>query len=183
MYAFRTLLCAAALSLTGVALAEDVPGQGADLFSPIASVLQSPRCINCHPVTQFPHQGDEHRRHDQMVMRGPDNHGHPALHCNACHQTENEANGYVPGAPNWHLAPLSMAWEGLSAGQICHSIKDPAKNGNRRTLDKVVEHMRSDPLVLWAWNPGNGRTLPPIPHEQFVQDLDAWVAAGGPCPS
>lgn len=45
-----------------------------------------------------------------------------------------------------------------------------------------MEHMRTDPLVLWAWNPGNGRTLPPIPHERFVRDLDAWVAAGGPCP-
>ena len=173
---------AAALSLWATAaVAAETQDQG-QLFAPIASVLTSPRCINCHPATAFPHQGDEHRRHDQMVLRGPDNTGHPALHCFACHQDRNEAGGYVPGAPKWHLAPLSMAWEGLSAGQICRQIKDPAKNGGRKTLDQVVEHMRSDPLVLWAWNPGNDRSTPPLPHDEFVRDLDAWVAAGGPCP-
>jgi hypothetical protein len=172
--------CCAALCAAAFPVLADTQG---DLFAPIAGVLQSPRCINCHPVTQFPRQGDEHRRHDQLVWRGRDGHGHDALHCSACHQTENEAAGYVPGAPNWHLAPLSMAWEGLSPGQICRSIKDPSHNGGRRTLDQVVEHMRSDPLVLWAWNPGADRSTPPLSHAQFVQALDTWVAADGPCPA
>ena len=57
---------AAALSLWATAaVAAETQDQG-QLFAPIASVLTSPRCINCHPATAFPHQGDEHRRHDQV---------------------------------------------------------------------------------------------------------------------
>jgi hypothetical protein len=43
--------------------------------------------------------------------------------------------------------------------------------------------MKSDPLVLWAWSPGNGRTTPPLSHDQLVQALEAWVSAGMPCPA
>lgn len=151
------------------------------LFAPIASVLQHPRCLNCHTVTDFPRQTDARVRHAQRVVRGADGHGAATLHCAACHQDHNVADGAVPGAPHWHLAPLSMGWEGLTATQLCEAIKDPARNGGRQSLDAVIEHMRVDPLVLWAWNPGAGRTTPPLAHEVFVEQLEAWAAAGGPC--
>jgi hypothetical protein len=51
----------------------------------------------------------------------------------------------------------------------------------RRTGEAVVEHMKTDPLVLWGWNPGAGRTTPPLSHEKLVEALDAWVRAGMPC--
>lgn len=89
----------------------------------------------------------------------------------------------MPGAHGWHLAPLSMGWEGLSKAQICAALKDPARNGGRNTLDKVIEHMKVDPLVKWAWDPGAGRTTPIISHDAFVADLESWAAAGGPCPT
>jgi hypothetical protein len=41
--------------------------------------------------------------------------------------------------------------------------------------------MKSDPLVLWAWTPGAGRTTPPLSHDEFVKALSAWVGAGMPC--
>jgi hypothetical protein len=59
-----------------------------------------------------------------MVMRGPDDRGTPAMRCQTCHQTVNTADGRVPGAPHWHLAPSAMGWEGLSDGELCRSIKD-----------------------------------------------------------
>src|SRR3954471_4924327 len=34
----------------------------------------------------------------------------------------------------------------------------PERNGGRRTGEEVVEHMKSDPLVFWAWSPGAGDT-------------------------
>ena len=37
-------------------------------------------------------------------------------------------------------------------------------------------------LVLWAWAPGAHRTTPPLSHEEFVKALQAWLAAGMPCP-
>tara|TARA_R110002167_G_scaffold182220_2_gene382544 strand:- start:96 stop:647 length:552 start_codon:yes stop_codon:yes gene_type:complete len=150
------------------------------LFAPLFEVLSHPRCMNCHTKTDFPRQGDERRRHDQLVVRGEDNHGAPTLQCSACHQDENVADGEVPGAPHWGLAPLSMAWEDLSAGQLCTVLKDTTKNGNR-SLEDLFHHMTEDALVLWAWMPGATRSTPPLSKSEFAEALRAWVNAGGPC--
>ncbi|CDG82169.1 hypothetical protein [Janthinobacterium agaricidamnosum] len=183
-HTLRHALCVLLLALGWPALAQQQPAPaptGQQLFEPIASVLQGPRCINCHMV-QAPHQKDIMITHAQQVVRGKDGHGAATLQCAACHQVRNTADGKVPGAPNWHLAPISMAWEGLTKAKLCQSIKDPGKNGGRKTMDEVIEHMKTDPLVLWAWNPGAGRSTPVLPHDAFVQKLQAWAAAGGPCP-
>jgi hypothetical protein len=52
-------------------------------------------------------------------------------------------------------------------------MKDPTSNGGRRTGEEVIEHMKSDPLVLWAWSPGGGRTTPPLSHPVFIASLEA----------
>jgi mono/diheme cytochrome c family protein len=148
-------------------------------FESIASVLMHPRCINCHQ-DQSPRQGDARTVHVPLVVRGKDGHGAPTQPCQTCHQATNTADGFVPGVEDWHLAPLSMLWEGRSKEQICEQIKDPARNGGRRTGEQVIEHMKTDPLVLWAWAPGR-RTTPPLSHENFVEVLEAWVKAGMPC--
>jgi hypothetical protein len=80
------------------------------------------------------------------------------------------------------MAPLSMKWAGLSKAEICKEMKDPQRNGQRRTGQQIIEHMKVDPLVLWAWHPGAGRSIPPVSHEQFVKALETWVDAGMPCP-
>ncbi len=154
---------------------------GPRLFDPIASVVLHPRCMNCHQEDS-PRQTDAAVRHQPLVVRGRDGHGARTLPCQSCHQATNTADGLVPGVASWHLAPLSMKWEGLTKDQICEELKDPARNGGRRTGEAVIEHMKVDPLVLWAWNPGAHRTTPPISHEEFVVALEAWVHAGMPCP-
>jgi hypothetical protein len=150
-------------------------------FDPIASVVMHPRCINCHQ-DQSPRQTDLKILHQPLVVRGKDGHGAPTQQCQTCHQATNTADGFVPGVATWGLAPLSMLWEGRTKGQICEQMKDPQRNGGRGTGEKVIEHMKTDPLVLWAWVPGAGRTTPPLSHEKFVQALEAWVSAGMPCP-
>jgi len=139
-----------------------------------------PRCINCHQ-DQSPRQGDARTVHLPLVVRGNNDNGAPTLPCQTCHQTTNTAGGFVPGVENWRLAPLSMLWEGRTKEQICVQIKDPARNGGRQTGEQIIEHMKTDPLVLWAWTPGTGRTTPPLSHDEFVQALEDWVAAGMPC--
>jgi hypothetical protein len=151
------------------------------LFDPIGNVVMHPRCLNCHQ-TEAPHQTDAVTRHTQNVVRGADGLGAPSLNCLACHQAANSPDGKVPGAPHWHLAPLTMSWAGLSKGQICAQLKDPQRNGNRVTADEVIAHMKDDPLVLWAWNPGAGRSTPVMSHSDFVKALQVWVSAGMPCP-
>ena len=152
------------------------------LFDPIASVVMHPRCINCHQ-DESPRQTDAKIVHQPLVVRGANGHGAPTQPCQTCHQATNTADGFVPGVATWHLAPLSMLWEGRSKQQICEQMKDPSRNGGRRTGEAVIEHMRADPLVLWAWTPGAGRTVPPLSHEKFVLALQAWISAGMPCPA
>jgi hypothetical protein len=151
------------------------------LFEPIASVVMHPRCINCHQ-DESPRQTDEKIVHRPLVVRGKDGHGAPTQSCQTCHQATNTADGFVPGVTTWHLAPLSMLWEGKTKAEICEQMKDPERNGGRRTGEEVMEHMKVDPLVLWAWDPGAARTMPPLSHAQFIEALEAWVRAGMPCP-
>ena len=150
-------------------------------FDPIATVVMHPRCMNCHQ-DESPLQTDAATLHQPLVVRGKDGHGAPTQQCQTCHQATNAADGFVPGVPNWRLAPLSMKWQGLTKGQICEEVKDPARNGGRRSGKDIIEHMKVDPLVLWAWAPGLGRTPPPLSHPKFVEALETWVTAGMPCP-
>jgi hypothetical protein len=159
---------------------EAAPAAPSELFDPIASVVMHPRCMNCHQA-ESPRQSDARIVHRPLVVRGRDGHGAPTQSCQTCHQATNTAAGFVPGVATWHLAPLSMLWEGRTRREICEQMKDPARNGGRRG-EEVIEHMRMDPLVLWAWSPGAGRTTPPLSHEKFVQALEAWIHAGMPCP-
>jgi hypothetical protein len=57
-----------------------------------------------------------------------------------------------------------MNWEGLSEEELCKRLKDPALNGQRAPKD-LIEHMESEPLVLWGWSPGEGREPIPISHK------------------
>ena len=158
----------------------------------IYSVLSSPRCLNCHTMTDFPRQTDLRYAHIYGVKRGPDDKGAPTLRCTSCHEDTNNAVTGIPGAPGWHIAPLSMAWESsprvaLSSPALCATFKDKSKNGNR-DLEMLEHHVSTDPFVLWAWRPGSrpngdGRMTPPVSHEEFVQMFKEWAADGAPCPT
>ena len=167
-----------ALNFASPALAA---GEG-DLFKPIAKVLRDPRCMNCHPVGDRPRQGDERHFHLQNVQRGEDGLGFVNLRCTACHRDENNGYSQVPGAPNWHLAPLSMGWEGLDDAALCTTLKDTSKNGGK-DVPALIEHMSNDQLVLWGWAPGGHRKPVSTPHDEFIKQLNAWAGAGAPCPA
>ena len=154
------------------------------LFTALVPVLRHPRCMNCHSRGDFPRQGDDGHPHIMNVRRGPDGHGVTAEKCSTCHQDHNLAGEHMPpGAPNWGLPPsnMPMIWEGLTDGQICASIKDPKQN-HSRNLQQLVEHLTQDKLVAWGWNPGEGRTAVPMPHDEFSAKVKSWQAAGAPCP-
>ena len=176
------ILVLLALAVAACSRSQAAPAPDPGLFDPIGSVVTHPRCISCHQA-ESPTQTNERFRHRPLVVRGADGHGAPTLPCQTCHQETNTANGFVPGVPNWRLAPLSMLWEGLTQAQICEQMKDPVRNGGKRTGEEIIEHMKVDPLVLWAWTPGAGRTTPPLSHPELVRALEAWVSAGMPCPS
>lgn len=159
----------------------DVARRSAALFTEAGKVILHPRCVNCHPATDRPLQGDAERLHEPPVRRGADGHGVPALRCATCHTSANYDVVGVPGHPEWRVAPLAMAWEGRTLAQICEQIKDPARNGHRK-LEAIVEHMRNDSLVGWAWKPGVGREPVPGTQARFGALIKAWAKTGAVCP-
>jgi hypothetical protein len=147
----------------------------------IASVLQGPRCLNCHPRGDRPTQGDDRHIHGMNVQRGIDGNGMPAMRCSTCHQEHNSDMAGVPGAPHWHLAPASMGWAGLGKAALCRTLLDRAKNGGRSVAD-LIAHMTGDKLVRWAWDAGARRSAPPLTVDELKTALDGWAMAGAPCP-
>ncbi len=153
------------------------------LFQEAGKVIQSPRCMNCHPATERPTQTDHFRPHQPLVVRGDDGMGaQGGLKCTTCHHDANFDPAGVPGNPKWHLAPAEMAWQGRTLGQICAQIKDPSRNGGK-DMAALIEHMSDDTLVGWAWAPGAGRTPAPGTQKAFGALIKAWVAAGASCPT
>jgi hypothetical protein len=157
------------------------------IFNEAGKVLQSPRCVNCHPVTRQPTQGDDLHPHEPLMFAGPGDHGVPGLPCKSCHGPTNFATlassiKSIPGNPHWGLAPASMAWRGKSLSEICIQVKDVARNGGR-TLADIHEHISEDPLVGWAWNPGAGRVPAPGTQAEFGELIEAWIGTGAHCPA
>jgi hypothetical protein len=155
------------------------------IFAEVGKVLTHPRCMNCHPAGEHPLQGADHHEHRPKVWRNDTgNFGTP---CGECHTEKNvtlhEAASYksIPGHPRWAVAPLEMAWQGKSLGEICRQLKDTAKNGGR-DLKLLQEHVAKDDLVAWGWSPGQGRDPAPGTQEMAGQLVQAWIDSGAECP-
>ncbi|AKU99428.1 Putative Isoquinoline 1-oxidoreductase subunit protein [Labilithrix luteola] len=151
------------------------------LFLEASRVMLHPRCKNCHPAGDTPQQGDQDRPHDPPVVRGPADKGVPGLECTSCHQDANVELARVPGAPKWHLAPISMAWVGRTPEQLCEQLKDTKRNGGKN-LEQIVEHSAHDALVAWGWAPGHDRVPAPGTQQQFGALMAAWARSGAACP-
>ena len=160
--------------------------RSAAIFSEAARVLESPRCMNCHPKGRSPTQGEDLHPHTPFIFAGQEGHGNSALSCASCHQAFNVRTygasvETMPGHAHWGLAPSSMAWQGLSRRELCEQIKDPARNGGR-SLQQIHEHLAHDTLVGWAWTPGVGRISAPGTQDGFGRLIAAWIATGAGCP-
>ena len=155
----------------------------AEAFQSIVPVLRHPRCMNCHSSGDYPRQGDDNHRHTMRVRRGPDGQGVNAVKCSTCHQDHNLVGQHMPpGAPEWHLpSPTEpMIWEGLTDRQLCKLLLDPKQNGNR-SPEQILEHMHT-PLVLWGWNPGEGRSPVAMSSDIFLARVTLWISNGAACP-
>ena len=180
--AFASTTTAAPTVPAAPVASNDAAAQAAFLRS--WTVFNSPRCRNCHPSGDAPLQGDDSHVHIQDVKRGPDGHGVYGMKCNTCHQlTNTPGDNMPPGNPKWGLPPpnMKMVIVGETPGQFCRQLKDPAQNGGR-TLAQIITHVSSDDLVGWAWNPGDGRALPPLTRPEFASAVREWVNNGAACP-
>jgi hypothetical protein len=150
----------------------------------VYEVLQHPRCANCHPAGNAPLQGDAMRPHAQLVQRGPGGHGVFGMRCDTCHQDTNLDGPFLPpGVRNWHMPrpDMPLVFVGVGSRDLCEQLRDPARNGGK-TPAQLLEHMESDPLVLWGWDPGNGRAPVSVPHDRLAAAMRAWVENDCGCP-
>src|SRR5512133_2587798 len=149
------------------------------LFAEVAKVLTHPRCMNCHPATTRPTQGNDKHPHQPLATRDTP--------CVTCHTDRNftlhEEASYrsIPGHPRWMAAPIEMAWEGKSVGEICRQVKDPDRHGGRN-LSLLHEHLAHDDLVAWGWQPGAGRDPAPGSQALLGELVQAWIDTGALCP-
>jgi hypothetical protein len=170
----------------GSAQSRDDAGARAS-FLEAYKVFMHPRCVNCHPAGDAP-------------LRGADGQGVFAVKCGNCHQAQNQPGLHTPpgapyplqdgaedqahrGEPRWRMpsAATPMVFEKRTPRQLCRQLLDPRQNG-RLPPEQLVHHVNHDPLVLWRWNPGDGRSAPPLSHAEFVQRVREWVDKGCACP-
>jgi len=156
-------------------------------FEMVRSVLQSPRCVNCHPAGDVPLQGDDSHPHEPPITRGPEGRGIAGISCSDCHGKQNLPASYgthmPPGASTeWRLPPADhkLVFWGLDSKSLCEQIKDPKRNGGKNLAD-LTHHMTQDALTLWGWQPGYGRSPVQISHDEFVRAYKTWADAGMPC--
>ncbi len=152
-------------------------------FMKVYKVLMSPRCMNCHPSGDVPLQGDDSHLHTMLPQRGSDGKGMYAMKCTNCHQPTNTSGIHTPpGNPNWHLPPanMKMVFQGKTAHQLAKQLVDRKQNGNK-SRQQLIEH-GDDALVVAAWNPGEGRSLPPMSHEEFKEAWETWLKKGAYAP-
>lgn len=157
--------------------------QSVKAFMQVYSVLLSPRCMNCHPSGDVPLQGEDSHLHAMLPQRGKDGKGVYAMKCANCHQATNTPGlNTPPGNPNWHLPPADtkMVFQGRTPHQLAKQLMDPEQNGHK-SKEQLLAHA-SDGLVLAAWNPGEGRSLPPMTHEAFSKAWTTWIKKGAYAP-
>lgn len=155
-----------------------------EAFLQVYKVFTFPRCQNCHPAGDSPLQGDDSHVHMQNVKRGKDGHGVYGMRCDTCHQATNLPGANMPpGNLKWSLpaAEHKMVFVGRSAAELCRQLKDPSQTGGR-SLQQLLEHVSTDDLVGWGWDPGAGRTRPPLSRADTVAQLRIWIDGGAACP-
>ncbi len=91
------------------------------------------------------------------------------------------------GIALWRIARYGLGIEPQrSDEQLCAVLQDKLLNGGR-DLAGLLEHIKTEHLVQWAFAPGarldgTPREPPPSYHELFAA-FTTWVNAGGPCPA
>jgi hypothetical protein len=157
-------------------------------FEVVRSVLQHPRCQNCHPAGDAPLQGDEGHVHLQNVQRGPEGRGMPGLECTTCHGPANPPVTYGPHIPpgvatGWRMPKPDekLVFVGLAPAALCEQVKDPAHNGGKDQA--ALLHHLEDPLVAWGWTPGVGREPISVSRPDFINAWRTWARGGSPCPT
>ena len=87
------------------------------LFTEAAKVIMNPRCMNCHPASDRPTQGNDMHPHLPQVTRGADGGGVPGNTCGACHMDRN-----VPIFAGQQTTSLAVVAPGIAEALFATAI-------------------------------------------------------------
>jgi hypothetical protein len=76
---------------------------------------------------------------------------------------------------------MPLVFEGKSPSELARQFLDPKKNGGK-TLEELIQHVTQDSLIIGCWEPGDGRTKPPVSHSEFARRFREWVEKGAAVP-
>jgi len=152
----------APVTSSGTGTGSPTKEQGLVAFETMRSVLQHPRCQNCHPRGDAPLQGDDGHPHAQNVQRGPDGKGQVGERCTTCHGPMNPPESYgghtPPGvATGWRMPKPEerLVFVGMAPGALCEQLKDPSRNGGKeealRRNERLGQPNVKRPAGRLAW--------------------------------
>jgi hypothetical protein len=73
-------------------------------------------------------------------------------------------------------------WTGTQSQSLDRNAAAQAAGLPAATLAELLDHVAADTLVIGCWNPGEGRTMPPLAHNEFVQKFRRWFEKGAAAP-
>ena len=159
------------------------------LFTEAAKVIMNPRCMNCHPASDRPTQGNDMHPHCPRSRAAPTAAACPATP--AAPATWTATSRFSPASRRLSKACRDIRagawrrsrWRGRASRRerSARQIKDPQRNGGR-DLALLHEHLAHDDLVGWAWKPGPGRDPVPGTQERLGELVEAWIDSGAACP-
>ena len=146
------------------------------LFTAFVPVLRHPRCMNCHSQGDFPRQGDDGHPHAMNVRRGPHGHGVTAEKCSTC-------NDFAVSGIAFSKVFNKVTDADANLDALLLEGRSPLVAGNYQfTPTGLSKFKASDKLVMWAWDPGEGRLPVPLSHDEFSAKVKQWADSGAPCP-
>jgi len=130
----------------GATAAGEAPGPGSAAgeaiaaFETVRTVLQSPRCVNCHPTGDVPLQGDDGHLHEPPITRGPEAAALPASPARLPPAKQNLPASYArtvrPACPpsGGPAADHRLVFWGLNDSKaLCEQIKDRSATAESRS--------------------------------------------------
>ena len=72
---------------------------------------------------------------------------------------------------------MKMIFQGRTARELAAQLLDTAENGNKTTKE-LIDYISTNELVSGRWNPGEGRSPPPLPYDEFTRQFKLWINNG-----
>ena len=112
--------------------------------------------------------------------------------CGSCHGARNaELPGGPPGAPlhvarkectaqehPWRMPAAThiRLWPGMTPRTLCEIWRARHENPDPKAFERAfLGHVGCDPLVEWAFSPGEGRIAAPGSHQDFIAAATVWT--------